>query len=218
MRCAVFLAALLACCPAAAQMVVPLTTPDGRVACRQGLTGLGRQPDWQAVRDAAAPDGWALAEMARDPDPLRFPLCISEQAMGRDLDATLRFKPVGGTRARVAGLVFRAQSGADYYVVRADALDNTVRLYRMDRAKRSQLGSKSITIESDKWHSLRVTAVLDRIAVALDGNALFTTTDRSLVLAGALGVWSQADSVTHFGALLVGPPLPQPEPQPQPQR
>jgi hypothetical protein len=145
--------------------------------------------------------------MARDPDPLRFPLCISEQAVGRDLDATLRFKPVGGTRASVAGLVFRAQGGGDYYVVRADALDNAVRLYRLDKGKRSQLGSKPASVAADKWHSLRVVAVLDRIEVSLDGQPLFNTTDRGLVLAGALGVWSQADSVTHFGSFLVGPPL-----------
>jgi hypothetical protein len=207
MRCALLLACLLVSSPAAAQMVVPLTTADGRVACTQGLTGLGRPADWQAVQDADGPDGWALAEMGRDADPLRFPLCISEPAVGRDLDATLRFKPVGGTRARVAGLVFRAQSGADYYVVRADALDNTVRLYRLDKGKRSQLGSKAASVNADKWHSLRVVAVLDRIEVSLDGTSLFNATDRGLVSAGALGVWSQADSVTHFGSLLVGPPL-----------
>jgi hypothetical protein len=207
MRVPLFLVCLLVAFPAAAQMVVPLTTADGRVACTQGLTGLGRQADWQAIQDADAPDGWALAEVARDPDPLRFPLCISEQAVGRDLDATLRFRPVGGTRARVAGLIFRAQNGGDYYVVRADALDNTVRLYRLDRGKRSQLASKAASVDSDKWHSLRVVAVLDRIEVALDGNSLFNVTDRGLLLAGALGVWSQADSVTHFGSFLVGPPL-----------
>ena len=207
MRVTLFLACLIVSSPATAQMVVPLTTAAGRVACTQGLTGIGRPADWQAVQDADGPDGWALSEMARDPDPLRFPLCISEQAVGRDLDATLRFKPVGGTRARVAGLIFRAQSGADYYVVRADSLDNSVRLYRLDKAKRSQLGSKEASVEADKWHSLRVVAVLDRIEVSLDGKPLFNATDRNLMRAGALGVWSQADSLTHFGSFLVGPPL-----------
>jgi hypothetical protein len=207
MRRFLVLVCLMVSPPVAAQMVVPLTTAAGRVACTQGLTGIGRPADWQAVQDGDAPDGWALSEMARDPDPLRFPLCISEQAVGRDLDATLRFKPVGGTRARVAGLIFRAQSGADYYVVRADALENTVRLYRLDKGKRSQLGSKAASVDADKWHSLRVVAVLDRIEVSLDGQPLFSTTDRGLVLAGALGVWSQADSITHFGSFLVGPPL-----------
>ena len=200
------LAVLLLASPASAQLVVPLTTPDGRVACTQGMTGVGRPPDWQAVADPDAPDGWALAEMAGDPADLRFPLCISEQAVARDLDATLRFKPLSGTRARVGALIIRAQSANDYYVVRANALDNSVRLYRMDKGKRSQLGSKEAPVDSDKWHSLRVIAANDRFEVALDGKPLFTVTDRGLLQGGAMGVWSQADSVTHYGSLLVGPP------------
>src|SRR5258705_13430012 len=117
MRSLLFFAALFFAFPAAAQLVVPLTTADGRVACTQGQTGIGRPPDWQAIADPDGPNGWALAEMAGDPTDLRFPLCISEQAVTRDLDATLRFKPLSGTRARVAGLVFRAQSANDYYDV-----------------------------------------------------------------------------------------------------
>lgn len=187
-------------------MVVPLTTPDGRVACTQGKTGIGRPAAWKAVEDTDGPNGWALVETAADPTDQRFPLCISEPVTGRDFDATLRFKPISGTKAQVAGFVFRAQSADDYYVVRANALDNTVRLYRMDKGKRSQLGSKQAPIPLGQWHSLRVIAVNDKYEVALDGKELFTATDRSLVTSGALGVWSQADSLTHYGSLLVGPP------------
>jgi hypothetical protein len=192
---------------AAAQMVVPLTTPDGRVGCTQGMTGLGRPPDWQALADPDGPNGWALAEMAGDADDLRFPLCVSEPAVARDFDATLRFKPLSGNRARVAGLLFRAQSANDYYVVRANALDNSVRLYRMDRGKRSQVAGKEAPVESGKWHSLRVIAKAGNFEVSFDGKPLFTATDRSLLQPGPMGVWSQADSVTHYGSLLVGPPM-----------
>src|SRR5262245_34231715 len=207
MRCLVFCVCLFLSQPAAAQLVVPLTTPDGRVGCTQGMTGIGRQPDWQALADPDGPNGSALADVGADPTDLRFPRCISEPAVGRDLDATLRFKPLSGTRARVAGLMFRAQSANDYYVVRANALDNTVRLYRVDRGKRSQLAGKEVPVESDQWHSLRVIADNDHFEVSLDGKLLFTATDRSLRQSGAMGVWSQADSVTHYGSLLVGPPM-----------
>jgi hypothetical protein len=198
-------AAILFAFPASAQLVLPLTTPDGRVACTQGMTGVGRPPSWQPVADPDAPDGWALAETAGDPADLRFPLCISGQSVTRDFDATLRFKPISGTRAQVAGLMFRAQSASDYYVVRANALDNSVRLYRMDKGKRSQLASKEAPIEAGKWHSLRVIAANERFEVALDGKTLFDVTDRSLPQSGPLGVWSQADSVTRYGSLLVSP-------------
>jgi len=187
--------------------VVPFTTPDGRVACTQGMTGLGRPPDWQGVADPDGPDGWALAELAGDANDLRFPLCISEPAVARDFDATLRFKPVSGMRAQVAGLMFRAQDANDYYVVRANALDNSVRLYRMDKGKRRQIASKEAPIAADKWHSLRVVVLNDRFEVGLDGKPLFEVNDRSLLQPGAMGLWSQADSVTHYGSLLVGLPM-----------
>jgi hypothetical protein len=205
MRFLLALAMLLLASPASAQLVVPLTTPDGRVACTQGMTGVGRPPDWQPVPDPDGPNGWTLAEMARDPSDLRFPLCISQQAVARDFDATLRFKPISGTRAQVAGLMFRAQSANDYYVVRANSLDNSVRLYRMEKGKRSQLAAKEAPLEAGKWHSLRVVAANERFEVALDGKTLFDVTDRSLPQSGPLGVWSQADSVTRYGSLLVSP-------------
>ena len=198
-------AASLLASPASAQLVVPLTTPDGRVACTQGMTGVGRPPSWQPVADPDAPDGWALSETAGDPADLRFPLCISAQAVTRDFDATLRFKPISGTRAQVAGLMFRAQSANDYYVVRANSLDNSVRLYRMEKGKRSQLAAKEAPIEAGQWHSLRVVAANERFDVALDGKPLFDVTDRSLPQSGPLGVWSQADSVTRYGSLLISP-------------
>ena len=198
-------AAILLASPASAQLVVPLTTPDGRVACTQGMTGVGRPPSWQPVADPDAPDGWGLSETAGDPADLRFPLCISAQAVTRDFDATLRFKPISGTRAQVAGLMFRAQSANDYYVVRANSLDNSVRLYRMEKGKRSQLAANEAPIEAGQWHSLRVVAANERFEVALDGKPLFDVTDRSLPKSGPLGVWSQADSVTRYGSLLISP-------------
>ncbi|MBN9512436.1 MAG: hypothetical protein J0H97_03490 [Alphaproteobacteria bacterium] len=208
MRIVLFLLPLFLATPAAAQLVVPLTTPDGRVGCTQGMTGIGRPPVWQAIQDKDGPDGWALTETAADATDLRFPLCISEQTIARDFDATLRFKPVSGTREQVAGFAFRAQSASDYLLVRANARDNSVRLYRVEKGKRSQIAGKDAPIALGQWHSLRVIAVNDRFEVALDGKPLFTATDRGLVQSGAMGVWSQADSITHYGSLLVAPPTP----------
>jgi hypothetical protein len=197
--------ALLLPVPAAAQLVAPLTTADGQVACTQGLTGVGRAPVWEAVRDPEATDGWALTETAGDPTDLRFALCISSQVVARDLEAILRFKPVGGTHARAGGLVLRAQSGSDYYVVRTAALEGSVRLYRVMNGRRAGIGGKDIAIESDRWHTLRVVVKGNDFDVSFDGEPLFKASDRSLPLAGPVGVWSQADSIIRFGSLLVGP-------------
>jgi hypothetical protein len=80
-----------------------------------------------------------------------------------------------------------------------------VRFYRMEKGKRSQIAGKETLVESDKWHSLRVIASNESFEVSLDGKVLFSASDRSLPQPGAMGVWSQADSITHYGSLLVGP-------------
>lgn len=194
---------LLLASPASAQLVVPLTTPDGRVACTQGMTGIGRPPEWRAIADPDGPDGWTLAETAGDPTDLRFPLCISEQAVTRDLDATLRFKPLSGSRARVAGLLFRAQSANDYYVVRANALEDNVRLYRMVGGRRSQFAGADAKVPSGKWQELRLVARGSRFEVFLDGKSLYSATDTTLPAAGRVALWTKADSVTRFDDLRI---------------
>jgi len=205
LRFLLFLALLLPL-PAAAQLIAPLTLPDGRIACTQGKTGAGRVTDWKAVPDPSAPGGWALSETAGDATDLRFALCISEQTVARDLDATLRFKAVGGSHSRAAGLVLRAQSANDYYVIRADALEGSVRLYRMMRGRRAQIAAKDVEVASDQWHALRVIRKGNTFEVSLDDTPLFKATDASLPQPGTVGVWSQADSIILFGSLLVAPP------------
>lgn len=192
--------------PAAAQLVAPLTLPDGRIACTQGKTGVGRVTAWQAVPEPTAPGGWALTETAGDATDLRFALCISEQTVARDVDATLRFKAVGGTQSRAAGLVLRAQSANDYYVVRADALEGSVRLYRVARGRRAQIDAKNVEVTSDRWHTLRVILKGNDFEISLDDVPVFKATDASLPQPGTVGVWSQADSIILFGSLLVAPP------------
>ena len=198
------LLAIVVAAPAHAQFVIPLATSDGRIGCIQGMTGIGRPPGWQAVKDAEAPGGWALAETTRDSTDLHFPFCISTDATARDFDATLRFKPVSGTREQAGGLMFRAWDATDYFVARASALDGTVKLYRMIGGRRAQLATKDAKVTLGKWHELRVLAVDKRIEVFFDGVSMFALEDRGIVRPGAIGVWSPSDSVTHFGSLLVG--------------
>jgi hypothetical protein len=206
MRCLIFLLLFMAAAPARAQLVAPLTTSDGKIACTQGSTGVGRATRWEAVEDKDALGGWALAETAGDATDLRFPLCVSTQTVARDVDATLRFKIISGTRAQVAGLMLRAQSANDYYVVRANALDGTVRFYRMAGGRRAELAKKSAPVTVGKQQALRVIAKRDQFEVFLDDQSLFKVTDASLIAPGPIGVWSQADSITHFQSLVVADP------------
>ena len=207
MRIFAFVAAVLFAMPASAQLVAPLVTSDGKIACIQGMTGIGRPPGWEAVADKTAIGGWALAETTGDSTDLHFPMCIAQQVSVRDVDVSLRFKPVAGERDRAGGLVLRAQNATDYYVVVASARDNVIRLYRMLGGRRSLVTSKEVPIASGEWHKLRVVLVGDKFEISLDGKPVLTATDRTLMLPGAIGAWSQADSVIYFDQLLVGPPV-----------
>ncbi len=206
MRSLAFLAVLLFAAPASAQLVAPLLS-DGKIVCFQGMTGIGRPPAWEAIADPTAIGGWALAETAGDSTDLHFPICIAQQIAVRDVDATLRFKAVGGARDRAGGMVLRALSATDYYVVVASARDNAIRVYRVQGGRRSLVAAKDVPVQSGEWHKLRVVLVGDKFDISLDGKPVLTATDRSLLLPGGVGVWSQADSVIYFDSLLIGPPL-----------
>lgn len=206
MRRLVFLAFFLLSSPALAQMIAPLTTPDDHIACTQGMTGIGRTAQWEAIADPQAYNGWALAETRGDRTELHFPLCIDQQVVATDIDAALQFKPVSGTAARTAGIVLRAQNANDYYVVTANALDGSVRLYRMQGGRRAQIAVKQTPISTGAWHELHVILIRNAFQIFLDGKEALKASDDSLPLAGNVGVWSQSDSLIHFGRLLVGPP------------
>jgi len=208
---AIFLLGLPAA--AHAQFVAPLVTGDGKVACTQGMTGVGRTQVWQAVADKNAPGGWALAETAGDATDLRFPICVCTQVVARDLDATLRFTIVSGGHEQAGGLMFRAQNANDYYVARVSALGGddgggSVRLYRMAGGRRAELGAKKLPVKPGEQLVLRVVANKDALEVFLNGASVLKLTDASLMLPGAVGVWSQSDSIVHFQSLLVGPVTP----------
>jgi hypothetical protein len=87
--------------------------------------------------------------------------------------------------------------------VRANALEDNVRLYVVLDGDRRQFAGKNIKVASQDWHTLRLRAVADRFTVFFDGAQLFEATDRRLVEPGRIALWSKADSVTEFVDLAV---------------
>src|SRR5262249_25934067 len=84
-----------------------------------------------------------------------FPaVCLSEKVYG-DLVASVRFKPVSGRDDQAAGIIFRVQVGANYYILRANALENNVNFYIYARGKRSSLNGASARVASGEWQDLK---------------------------------------------------------------
>jgi hypothetical protein len=157
---------------------------------------------WVVLEDLSAPAGpKVIAEISGDRTSDRFPLAIMEGFEARDVAVSVRFKPVSGTVDQAAGLVVRLRDPRNYYIARANALENNVRLYRVVDGRRTQFASVDVPVPRDRWQSLGLRVQGDRFSVSLDGRELFAATDRTFRDAGRVGLWTKADSLTHFDNL-----------------
>jgi hypothetical protein len=196
------LAAAGAPVPLLAVQAVAGSPPEG---CKPALTGGGGPVQWIAVADAEAPRGLALAETSADRTNNRFPLCILPVGAARNLDVTVRFRPVAGRVDQAGGIAVRFADAKTYYVVRANALEDNVRLYHVTDGVRREFAGRDTKVASGQWHTLRLRLVGDRFEVWFNGDALFTATDRRITGAGQIALWTKADSLTHFAELSVEP-------------
>jgi hypothetical protein len=178
--------------------------PDG---CAPALTGGGGPTKWRNVEtDADDQLGLGIAEESRDATDYRFPLCIVEgpafAALG-NVDVSVRLRPVMGKVDQAGGIAIRLKDASNYYVVRANALENNVRLYVVIDGDRRQLAGKNVVVAPTQWHTLRLRAVGDRFAVHFDNALLFEVTDRRINEPGRVALWTKADSLTEFVDLTI---------------
>ena len=117
--------------------------------------------------------------------------------------AEIRFKAVGGKIDRAGGIAVRMEDPENYYIARANALEDNVRFYRVVAGKRQQLGGADIRVTSGEWHTLAIEAKGQRFSVTYDGAALYEVTDGTFTEPGAVALWTKADSVTRFDTMTV---------------
>jgi Galactocerebrosidase, C-terminal lectin domain len=168
-------------------------------------TGQGEAARWIVVGDPTASQGRALAQVSTDRTDYRFPLAVYQPFTGKNLEVKLRFKAVAGTVDEAGGIAVRLKTPDDYYVVRANALENNVRFYRVVKGKREQLAGVDTKVSAKEWHTLGIRAEGERFTVSFDGKLLFTASDKTFADPGNVGLWTKADSVTHFDAIEITP-------------
>jgi hypothetical protein len=170
------------------------------------LTGSGGPVKWAIVEDASAPAGpKVLAQTSADRTDYRFPLAIFDAPTLADLDVSVGFKPVSGEVDRAAGIAVRLIDPDNYYVVRANALEDNVRLYRVAQGKRVQFAGVNTKVATGTWQELGITLRGNRFEVSLNRRSLFTASDATLSAAGRIALWTKADSVTSFDNLIIKP-------------
>lgn len=170
------------------------------------LTGGGGPAVWRVVEDASAPSGGkVLAQTSTDKTSARFPLCIYGGLSATDVEVSVRFKPVSGTVDQAAGLVARYRDKNNYYIVRANALEQNVRLYKVERGKRTQFAGADVQVPAKVWQTLAWEVKGTHFRVFLNDTLLFEADDRTFSGAGKVGLWTKADSVTSFDDLTIRP-------------
>ncbi|MFN0044196.1 MAG: hypothetical protein ACKVSF_13400 [Alphaproteobacteria bacterium] len=175
--------------------------------CAAGVTGRGGASAWSIRADPASPVGGRhLAQTTTLRVDDRFPLCLFDLPVAGDVDVSVRFRAVSGQIDRAAGLIVRARDGDNYYVVRANALEDNVRFYRVVGGRRTQIAGAEAKVTTNAWHTLRLTALGRGFTVEFDGRRLFAAEDATFAGAGRVGLWTKADSATDFDDVRIATP------------
>lgn len=172
------------------------------------MTHEGGAPKWEIIADPSAPSKPnVIAQTSTDNTSGRFPLAIYEKALFIDGSVSVRFKAVSGERDQAAGIVWRYKDPDNYYIVRANALEDNVVLYKVEGGKRISLepkGTPSKTygvkhkVPKQTWSTLKVDFDGARFSVFCDGAKVMEVEDTTFPSAGKTGLWTKADSVTYF--------------------
>jgi hypothetical protein len=175
------------------------TAPEGWTST---LTGNG-DPKWTVESDGTAP---SKAKVVKQSGRATFPLLLKNDTSIKDGFIEVKFKAVAGSEDRAAGVVWRAKNANNYYVVRANALEDNFVLYKtVDGVRRAIdiVGRKggygvSVPVPANIWHSLRIGFKGPRFSASFNGKQLFEVEDSTFTEAGMVGLWTKADSVTLF--------------------
>jgi hypothetical protein len=171
-----------------------------------GRTGQGKEGRWRvAVASDAPSKPNVLVQQDADPTDYRFPVAVAESSSFRDVRLAVSCKPISGNVDQGCGLVWRYADPNNYYLTRANALEDNVRLYHVKDGQRVEFASWSGKVASKQWHKLRVDAKGDRFEVYFDDKKVLDAKDATFANAGKVGVWTKADSVIQFDDLSASP-------------
>jgi hypothetical protein len=213
----IFIAAALACAIACAGSAVLAQQGAPMIAIEKmeigaapahfdfGLTGQGRLGQWVVTRDASATGGRAIEQSSADRTDYRFPLAIYKPFSAKNVDVSVRFKAVAGSVDQAGGIALRLVDPDNYYVARANALEDNVRFYRLSNGRRIQIAGANLKVSANEWHALGLKAEGESFTVTFDGKELYRATDKSITAAGRVGLWTKADSVTRFDRIEIKP-------------
>jgi hypothetical protein len=169
----------------------PGETPAGWTATK---TGKG-EAKWTIEKDDTAP---SKPNVLKQSGEATYPVCVKDDTSVKDGFVEVKFKPVAGKEDQAGGVIWRCQDADNYYIARANALEDNVTIYHTIAGKRVSFKNVDTKVAPATWHTLRVEFAGNKFAVIFDGKTVIEATDDSFKGAGKVGVWTKADSTTLF--------------------
>ena len=179
------------------------------------MTHKGGAPGWEVRKDPTAPSQPnVLAQLSSDPTGARFPLAIADRWSFTDGEIGVKCKSVAGKGDQACGVVWRYRDPDNYYIARANALEDNVVLYKVEKSSRVSIAPKGTPsktygvkhkVPSQTWNTLRVTFAGNHFEVFFNGQKLFEAEDSTFTGPGKTGLWTKADSVTYFDDFQIVP-------------
>ena len=180
---------------------------------------LGQPPEFTLERTGPGPSGRWIVQTANDaPSPPnvlaqddanrtdgRFPVAVADSPSFGDVRVSVRCKMIGGSVDQACGIVWRYRDANNYYVARANALEDNVRFYYVRNGERHQIKGWNGTVQPGVWHELRADIRGERVEIYFDGSKVIDARDTRFTTPGKVGVWTKADSRTLFDDLSAVP-------------
>ena len=170
-------------------------------------------PGWTATKTGSGTAKWTIEQddsAPSKPNVLKqsgqatYPVCIKDDTSLKDGFVEVKFKPISGKEDQAGGLIWRAKDSNNYYIARANALEDNVTIYHTINGRRTEKKRTNMKVASNQWHTLRVDFQDNRFTVTLDGKKAIDWDDNTFKDAGKVGVWTKADSVTLFDDFTYG--------------
>jgi hypothetical protein len=156
---------------------------------------------WAVEKDDSAP---SKPNVLKQSGQATFPVCFKNNTNIKDGFVEVKFKPIAGKEDQAGGVIWRLQDGNNYYIARANALENNVTIYHTIKGKRTEKKRTKMEVASGAWHTLRVDFKGNHFIVTFDGKKALEWNDDTFKDAGKVGVWTKADSVTEFDDFTYG--------------
>lgn len=158
--------------------------------------------DWKVLQtDRALSPPHALGQLMGKGAEHAYKVVLISRPKSADLDLEVSLLPVEGKADMGGGLVWRAADDRNYYLTRANPLEQNIRIYRVVEGVRQMLKNVDQIIDVRRWHTLRVTMRGCRAQVFFDEQPVFDLCDDTFKGNGRVGVWTKSDAVTYFDNL-----------------